>query len=699
MRCETPARRPPTRARPREPASLGTLAAYNPPTPVSKDHIVNGLTTRSELESLLLEAATNYSWTWDRHTQDLFARLPEATRGLHPRVRVQALTDADYDGYLGDADFIGDARAAADRVTHPSEYPDAQIAYFSPEFGVSQTLPQYSGGLGILAGDHLKAASDLDLPLVGVGLFYRDGFFHQSIGGERQREHYERVDPRSLGLEQMPGIVDITMDDRIVKARVWRASVGRTKLYLLDTDLELNDERGRRVSDRLYGGDREHRMRQELLMGIGGVRALKLLGYDPAVYHLNEGHAGFLALELLGGELDTGKSLHEAVEAVKPRIVFTTHTPVPAGIDRFAHDLMERYVGVWTERYGVSMDDLLSLAHLPGEDGVFNMAAFCLSVARRSNGVSKLHGEVSRRMFAEVPGGPEITSVTNGVHARTWVANDLQAAFEEAIGPDWGKGPESSWEGVEALDDERIRSIRTRGRRGLIDLVNHRVGPRHRLDPDILTIGFARRFATYKRADLLLRDIDSLTAALANEDRPVQFVFAGKAHPADEPGKEVLHRVVHFAHSDAAAGRFVFIPDYQMAVAKTMYAGCDVWLNNPIRPNEACGTSGEKAALNGGLNFSILDGWWDECFDGENGWAIETSSAEGRNQRDDEEAAALHGTLADEVIPLFYDGGTGPSAAWLAKVRHNWRTLGPFVTAGRMVAEYDERIYRPAGTE
>ena len=656
---------------------------------------MTGLTTRSELESLLIRAASNYSWTWDRRTQDLFDRFPASTTGLHPRQRVRAFTDADYDRYLADAAFIREASEAAARVPDPDPNPSATIAYFSPEFGVSETLPQYSGGLGILAGDHLKAASDLDLPLVAVGLFYRDGFFHQSITGDRQREHYERSDPRSLGLEQMPVIVDITMDDRIVKARVWRADVGRTKLYLLDTDVELNDERGKRVSDRLYSGDREHRIRQELLMGVGGVRALRQLGYQPDVFHLNEGHAGFLALELIGDAVDMGLSLDEAVEAVKPRVVFTTHTPVPAGIDRFSHELMERYLGVWSDRYGVSMGEILDLAHMPGEEDSFNMAAFCLRVASRANGVSSLHGEVSREMFAGVPGGSEITSVTNGVHARTWVASDLQALFETAMGPDWGSGLTPSWDGVDALDDDVLRSVRAAGRARLIDLVNRRVGPRHALDPDVLTIGFARRFATYKRADLLLRQTEAVAALLADDDRPVQFVFAGKAHPADEPGKEVLHRVVSFAHSPEARGRFVFIPDYQMAVAKVMYAGCDVWLNNPVRPNEACGTSGEKAALNGGLNFSILDGWWAECFDGANGWAIPTSDASDRAQRDDEEAAALFGILTDELVPLFYDGEGRPSASWLAKVRHNWKSLGPFVTAARMVDEYDRRLYRP----
>jgi starch phosphorylase len=657
--------------------------------------MTTNMTTRSELESALVSVASNYSWTWDRQTQDLFSRLPQSTAHLHPKRRIDALGDADYDRLLNDQEFIASTMAAEGRVPVPTRNPDADIAYFSPEFGVSEKLPQYSGGLGVLAGDHLKAASDLDLPLVAVGLFYRDGFFHQTIVGDRQREVYERTDPRSLGLEQMHVIVDIVMDDRVVKARVWRADVGRTKLYLLDTDLELNDERGKRVSDRLYGGDREHRIRQELLMGVGGVRALRQLGYNPNVFHLNEGHAGFLALELIGEQVDRGLSLPDAIEAVRPKIVFTTHTPVPAGIDRFAHDLMERYLGVWSERYGVSIEELLELAHMPGEADSFNMAAFCLRISGRANGVSKLHGEISREMFANVSGGPEITSVTNGVHARTWVANEMQELFEEALGADWGTGVQASWAGVDAINNEDLRRVRTAGRRELIDLVDARVGHRHGLDPDVLTIGFARRFATYKRADLLLRDIESLERLLGDDDRRIQFVFAGKAHPADEGGKELLHRIAEFSKSDASYGRFVLIPDYEMSVAKAMYAGCDVWLNNPVRPNEACGTSGEKAALNGGLNLSVLDGWWDECFDGSNGWKIETSDVVDRSLRDDEEAAALHLTLSTELVPLFYDGSKGPSDAWLAMVRNNWKSLGPFVSAARMVNEYDTRLYRP----
>jgi starch phosphorylase len=356
---------------------------------------------------------------------------------------------------------------------------------------------------------------------------------------------------------------------------------------------------------------------------------------------------------------------------------------------------MDRYLGVWSERYGVSIDELCDLAHMPGEDDTFNMAAFCLNISSRANGVAKLHGSVSREMFAGVRGGSEITSVTNGVHVETWVYGPLQSVFEDAMGPGWGTGVHESWAGVDDIDDQRIRDVRREGRGFLIGEINEHGGPSHRLDPDALTIGFARRFATYKRADLLLKDLDRLTEILADDDRPVQFVFAGKAHPADEAGKGILHRVVSFANSIDANGRFIFIPDYEMSVARAMYSGCDVWLNNPIRPNEACGTSGEKAALNGGLNLSVLDGWWDECYDGDNGWIIETSNSENPDVRDDEEAASLHRILADEIIPLFYGAEQAPSSAWLGKVRHNWKSLGPFVSAARMVHEYDTRLYRP----
>lgn len=656
--------------------------------------------SRYELESTLLQIAGNYSWTWDLRARELFARIPtmNGEAALHPAERIKLLTEDDWTGLVNDGDFAELARLAHLRIPKPVGAPDeATVAYFSPEFGVSEMLPQYSGGLGVLAGDHLKAASDLRMPMVAVGLFYRDGFFQQALEDGQQRERYVTNNPRFLALTATPARVELQLAERQVVARVWRADVGSTKLFLLDTDLEVNDERGRRVSDRLYSGDREHRIRQELLMGVGGVRAIRQLGFEPAKFHLNEGHAGFLALELLADEVRNGLSMDEALEAIRPRIVFTTHTPVPAGIDRFAPDLMRKYLGVWADRYGVDMDELLRLGILPGGDDHFNMAAFCVRIAGRCNGVSRLHGEVSRVMFGEVPGGSDITSVTNGVHARTWVSPDLQETFDDNLGPTWPAGDTQQWAQVDNIDDDRIRSTFRTGRVGMIEVANRQIGEDTGLDPDTLTIGFARRFATYKRADLLLSDIDRLVELLSNQDRPVQFVFAGKAHPADEPGKEILRHVVDFASDPASRGRFVFVPGYNMAVARAMYAGCDVWLNNPIRPREACGTSGEKAALNGALNLSILDGWWDECFDGDNGWAIPSSVADDPQQRDSDEAGYLYDILEQEIARLFYaDDGTAPSAAWMTKVRHNWITLGPFVTAARMVSEYGERIYQVA---
>ncbi len=655
-------------------------------------------TSRYELESTLLQIAGNYSWTWDLHARELFSRIPSLNgeASLHPAERIKLLNEDDWSALTNDGDFTQLARAAHANIPpslHLSN--DSTVAYFSPEFGVSEMLPQYSGGLGVLAGDHLKAASDLRMPLIAVGLFYRDGFFRQALEDGHQRERYVTNNPRFLALTATPARVELQLAEHLVTARVWQTNVGTTRLFLLDTDLDVNHEWGRRISDRLYSGDREHRMRQEMLMGVGGVRAIRQLGYEPAKFHLNEGHAGFLALELLAEEVAKGLTLDEAVSAIQSRIVFTTHTPVPAGIDRFAPDLMRKYLGIWAEQYGIDLDGLLRLGILPGGDDHFNMAAFCVRIAGRTNGVSRLHGEVSRAMFKEVPGGAEITSVTNGVHARTWIDPELQHVFDNKLGQDWHLPGNDAWDRVADVTDDEIRIVFRSGRRRMIDMANRQIGESTNLDPDVLTIGFARRFATYKRADLLLSDLERLTALINDEDRPVQFVFAGKAHPADEPGKDILRNIVKFAADPASRGRFVFVPGYNMAVARAMYAGCDVWLNNPIRPREACGTSGEKAALNGGLNFSILDGWWDEAFDGENGWAIPSSAAEETQQRDREEASHLYDVLGGEIAPLYYgDSGTSPAVDWLDKVRHNWKSLGPFVTASRMVKEYGERIYQ-----
>jgi starch phosphorylase len=658
---------------------------------------------RSALEPELDALARNYRWSWHQPTRAVFERVRQVATmppAAHPLAVVHSLTDAQWSALAADEQLVAQVAAQYSSLRDfiASGPTSRTIAYFSPEFGVSEALPQYSGGLGILAGDHLKAASDLGVPLVGVGLFYRQGFFRQRVEHGRQSEWYQAQQPEALGLTDTGVVVDVPMGDHEVRAKVWRADVGRVPLYLLDTYLPDNDLADRVVTDRLYGGDQEHRLRQELVLGIGGARALTSLGITPDRYHLNEGHAGLLVLELLGRQLAAGaESLHAALDAVRPHTLFTTHTPVPAGIDRFPRWLFARYVEPWAIAHGVSMDELFELGVLPGDAGgdAFNMAAFCLAASGEANGVSALHGAVSREMFRAVPSGSRITSVTNGVHARTWVTPDLQKLFDKRLGEGWADGDPAAWAKVDELPDADLRDIFAAGRRSLVDLVVARSGSVNKLDPNALTIGFARRFATYKRAGLLLTDRERLEKLLAEHERPVQFVFAGKAHPADEPGKALLALVNEFAADPASHGRFVFVPDYDIDVARTLYAGCDVWLNNPVRPMEACGTSGEKAALNGALNCSVRDGWWDELSDGENGWDIPTSHEPDPGARDAAEAGALYSLLEQSIVPLFYGDSDTPSHSWLERVKHAWRTLGPQVVAARMVHEYDTRFYRP----
>ncbi|HUP76032.1 MAG TPA: alpha-glucan family phosphorylase [Acidimicrobiales bacterium] len=656
-------------------------------------------TTRADLERSLLELARNYRWAWDRATHTLLERvrtIADAPPG-HPMAIVPLLDDSDWSAIVADQDLvntINEVHVDLQRCLQAVKGPRS-IAYFSPEFGISEALPQYSGGLGILAGDHLKASSDLGVPLVGVGLFYREGFFRQLVTDGRQHEWYQQQEASILGLGDTGIRVPIELGDHTAWVRVWRCEVGATPLFMLDTDLPENSARDRAITDRLYSGDQEHRLRQELVLGVGGARALTALGIAPRCYHLNEGHAGLLILELLGGYLEQGLSFNNAIAAVRPLTLFTTHTPVPAGIDRFPRDLFTRYVGAWCDRHRVSMDELFPLGVLPGDghDPPFNMAAFCLTIAGRANGVSQLHGEVSRRMFHDLPHGPSIGAVTNGVHSRTWVNPTLQDAFDRVLGPSWAEGDPSAWARVDELDDDELRDVFADGRRQLVDMVVARAATSAKLDPAALTIGFARRFATYKRASLMLLEVDRVIKLLSDDDRPIQFVFAGKAHPADEPGKALLAQVNEFATYTAARGRFVFIPDYDIDVARMLYRGCDVWLNNPVRPQEACGTSGMKAALNGSLNCSIRDGWWDELFDGQNGWSIPTSDETDAAARDFEEASSLLTIVESRIVPLYYGDGGIPSTGWMAKVRHAWKTMGAQLTAARMVREYRDRYY------
>jgi glycogen phosphorylase len=683
----------------------------------------------------LEELAFNLRWSWDDQTRDLFRwvdpHLWDAS--VHDPVRMLGLVDRErLDALAHDAAFkrfLGEVRDELQRYLDGErwfqsrgESPLQLVAYFSPEFGIAEAVPQYSGGLGVLAGDHLKSSSDLGVPLVGVGLLYRHGYFRQSLDADGwQQERYPLLDPHVMALRPCTGVrVSVDIAGVPLVAQVWQGNVGRVPLYFLDADVDDNPDDVRAVTDRLYGGDVEHRLRQEILLGVGGVRALQAVGVEGQVFHTNEGHAGFLGLERIRQLVtDQGLSYPEAIEAVRAGCIFTTHTPVPAGIDRFPRELMDKYFSAWCAEVGVGVDDLMALGHRPGDapDERFNMAVMGLRLAGRSNGVAQLHGEVSRKMFGDLwpdipPEEAPIISITNGVHAHTWVSPEMADVFTRHVLPDWDEAGPAAWEQIFEMPDDELWRAREQGRERLVAFVRRRLreGARARglagsdvawadevLDPRVLTVGFARRFATYKRATLLLSQPDRLKALLLSPDRPIQLVFAGKAHPADEGGKEMIRQIVAFSSDPEIRHRFVFVDDYDIAVARALYQGADVWLNNPRRPQEACGTSGMKAALNGALNLSILDGWWQEMFDGENGWAI--SSAEDVDdveRRDQLEAGALFDLLERQVVPLFYETYGGPvPRRWLKKVRKSLSSLGPKVTASRMVADYVELLYEP----
>jgi starch phosphorylase len=611
----------------------------------------------------------------------------------------------------------------------------AGIAYFSPEYGITSALPQYSGGLGILAGDHLKAASDLGVPLIAIGLFYRAGYFRQSLSTDGwQQEQYPLCDPDgspvSLLREADGTSVKVSVGlpgGRKIWARIWIAQVGRVPLLMLDSDVEENASAERDVTDRLYGGGGEHRLQQEMLLGIGGVRALRAYcrrtgRTAPEVFHTNEGHAGFLGFErireLLSENSDMG--FDEALEVIRAGTVFTTHTPVPAGIDRFPRELVTQYLGGANGEAKLPVERIIALGaetYPGGDPNVFNMAVMGLRLGQRANGVSLLHGRVSREMFSGLWPGFDaedvpIASITNGVHAPTWVAREILDIAANALGPDQGDEA-SAWAVIAQAGDEHLWGIKRSLREQLIVMARERLraswvnrGASEMelkwvddvLDPDVLTIGFARRVPSYKRLTLMLRDPERLRALLLDPIRPIQLVIAGKSHPADDGGKRLIQELVKFADEVDVRHRIVFLPDYDISMATLLYPGCDVWLNNPIRPLEASGTSGMKAALNGALNLSILDGWWDEWFDGQNGWAIPTADGiDDPDRRDDIEAAALYDLIENSVASTFYDRDAhGMPRTWIAMVRHTLGTLGPKVLASRMVREYVTRLYTPA---
>ena len=701
----------------------------------------------------LEELALNLRWSWHPETTDLFAAMDadlwrecvgDPVRMLGEICAERLAELANDDGFVGwVAHAVGELHAYLGSSRwfqrwSPEADPSTDltgVAYFSPEFGVTSALPQYSGGLGILAGDHLKAASDLGVPIIGLGLFYRSGYFRQSLSRDGwQLEQYPVCDPDASPVALLrdeagvPVHVSVGLaGGRVLAARIWVARVGRIPLLLLDSGVEENGPAEREVTDRLYGGGGEYRLQQEMLLGIGGVRALRAYckisqAPTPTVFHTNEGHAGFLGLERIRELMheNSGLDFEAALEATRGGTVFTTHTPVPAGIDRFPMSLIEQYFGGDNAAPGIPVDRILPLGaeDYPGGDpAVFNMAVMGLRLAGRANGVSLLHGQVSRGMFAGLWPGFDaadvpITSITNGVHAPTWVAREVMDLAREAVGSELVESARG-WEAIADVPEDRIWETKRVLREHLVEMTRARLrrswtargaAPAELtwiddvMDPDILTIGFARRVPSYKRLTLMLRDKDRLRDLLLNEQQPVQLVIAGKAHPADDGGKRLIQELVQFTDSEDVRHRIVFLPDYDMAMAEVLYPGCDVWLNNPIRPLEASGTSGMKAALNGALNLSILDGWWDEWFDGRNGWAIPSADGiDDADRRDDLEAAALYDLIEHSVAPTFYardDRGLPPQ--WLDMVRHTLTSLGPKVLATRMVRDYVERLYLPA---
>jgi starch phosphorylase len=634
------------------------------------------------LRSDLRRVAANYRWTWSSSARELLDGLPGDAPGTHPATVVADLSDADLETLSADIDFVSRLGYEASQIQE-GERPT--IAYCSPEFGLTALLPQYAGGLGVLAGDHLKSASDLGLPLAAVGLLYGEGVFRQEIEGGQQTERYDTIDPEGVGARDTGIVVGVPFPGREVQAKLWRIEVGRVPLLLLDTNIEANSDADRKITDRLYAGSRKHRLEQEMVLGIGGARALAAMGWDIELHHLNEGHAGFIVFELLD-RICADVGLEKARDQVRNGLVFTTHTPVPAGIDRFDRDLVEPYLELWAASWDAAVDDLWEIGQDPEDPSVFNMAALCLRSARRANGVSELHGEVSRKLFAGVGIGDDITHVTNGVHARTWTGEHTQTLFDATLGAGWAEGHSEAWERVALIDDADLIENRRRSSLVLADLIKDRTGDI--IDPDALVIGFARRFAPYKRANLFLRRPGLLEDLLSDDNRPVHFVFAGKAHPSDETGKGLVADILEAHGSEQFHGRISFIPDYEMDIALAMVQGSDIWLNNPIRPREASGTSGQKAALNGSLNCSVLDGWWAEMYDGQNGWEITPSASEDAAARDHEEATTMLGVISN-IAREYHDS----PALFLGRIRHAWSTLGPKVTSARMLRDYEDTIY------
>lgn len=687
----------------------------------------------------------NLWWSWDTETKELFKELSPL---LWERVNhnpVELLRHISNDELLAriDCEFgqklervsrrMDDYLAATDTWAgkNAPQLVKNPIAYFSAEFGIHESVRIYSGGLGVLAGDHIKSASDLGLNFIGITLFYKEGYFRQYLNQDGwQVEDYPIQYPECLPIEKVTGpdgkdlIIPIEIGQTEVFAQAWKLQVGRARLYLLDTNIPPNEANHRNICSRVYGGDQTMRINQEIVLGIGGVKLLHALGEQPAVYHMNEGHSAFLTIELLREQLAEGRSLEEAKQAVSSRCVFTTHTPVPAGHDRFSHDLMHYAFDKYLEQSGIPFDDLMQMgSENPGDPhSLFTMTVLALRLSRSANGVSKLHGEVSREMWQHLYGGIPVDEVpighiTNGIHMPSWAAGFTDNFWKRYSGgiEEITESQEEAEKALAKVSDQELWCLRYRLKRNLIDFVYRYLSnqlfhqhvyatymeedssrsTKNPLSPDVLTIGFARRFATYKRAPLIFRDLDRLGRIINNPSMPLQIVFSGKAHPHDDAGKEFIRKIVEYARLPQFKGKIIFLENYNLGVAKRLISGVDVWLNNPLRPMEASGTSGQKIALHGGLNFSIPDGWWPEAYNGENGWSIgHGEQFEDPEEQDRKDAEELYDILEHQIIPTYYERNEhNIPVKWLKKVRNAIATIAPEYNTHRMVREYTTRYY------
>jgi len=690
----------------------------------------------------LEELAYNFWWSWHREARDLFKMLDytlwrttshnpvqmllEVTPERLTKVAANPLFLRRYDAVM----MALDADLKNGHLWFPTRYPeltDRPVAYFSAEFGLHRSLPIYSGGLGVLAGDHCKEASDIGLPFVAVGFLYEMGYFRQRITPDGWQEaSYPHFEPQEVAIrqalcdDQTCLFVPVELHDQTVHLKVWRVEVGHAHLYLMDADNDRNAPWERELTRRLYGGDQEMRIQQEIVLGIGGLRVVRALGIQPLAYHLNEGHSSFLVLERARELVEGGLSFEEAQEQIKATTLFTTHTPVAAGHDVFHYHLVEKYFHNYWPRLGLSREDFLALGHHANNRHGFNMTALAMHMCGRRNAVSELHGEVSRRMWQslwpekeedEIP----IDHVTNGIHVPSWIGGAMHRLYRRHISPDWVESHDDPrlWERITDVPDDELWEAHTHLKGKLITFMRERSRRRRMegqmtpeqvlcsgtfLDPDALTIGFARRFATYKRATLLFHDLERLKRMLHDRYRPVQFIFSGKAHPADDAGKRLLQEIYNTAKDPSTGGRIAFIEDYDMQVARYLVQGVDVWLNTPRRPHEASGTSGQKVALNGIPNLSVLDGWWAEGYNGANGWAINPAEEyEDRRAQDAADAELLYSLLENEVVPLFYERDADDvPRSWVRVMKEAVRTAVPVFCTRRMVKEYTEKFYVPS---